>query len=471
MKFNTKKLGVFISTLALALVGIGAITGPAHAADCPYPVADPTSNDKPKFNVRLISPVLSDDNSVRRYDFEGQFTQDCDWFGVGMRFNQVYVPFGQNTTLTFNVTSAAGVPQVNTKVTLRANKGYSNSNANVRVNGIKARPAPSNASDGANVNAYTDINGNVSFFVASPDDCEAYGGVLPAAPTRLDADTPNDRNADPMTDCYSQILPAVSGEKTDSADFVEIHYFNPSSLNYSVDEAQISLLAPTLDETNSIPGEGTVAAYAPVASKQWIAFQATKSDGSWARNAQVRVRINLADSGSNARVSAGIVGNTANGASTVLTPADSTKLVEDQLVLTGTTDAFGIVTFQLSNIDSIGELPPASKTAPLPETGARYARIFAEIVEKTNTGSSLELHFFKPVPPTSITVTAAGRKITVVINNAVGKTSTVAITGKSKVTLKPTKDKQVLTYAVTKGAKTVTVTANGKTVTKKFTIK
>lgn len=471
MKFSAKKLGVFAATLSLTLLSVGVITTPARAADCPYPVTDPTSNDNPKANIRLVSPVLTDDNSVRRYDFEGQFTQDCDWFGVGMRFNQVYVPFGLKTTLTFQATSPTGAALVNTRVTLRANKGYSSSNANIRVNGIKARPAPGNAADGASVSAYTDVNGLVSFVVTSPDDCEAYGGILPAAPLKLDSDTPNDRNADPSTDCYSQLLPSINGEKTDSADFVELHYFNSSALDYTVDEAQIKLLAPVLDESNSIPGDGVVQAYVPIATKQIISFQALKSDGTYARNAAVSVRVNLANSGANAKVSAGIVGNTANGASTVLTTANATKTAEDQLVLTGVTDAFGIVTFQLSNLDTVAPATPATKTTPVPTEGAKFAKVFAELDGETNTGSTLELHYFKPAPPTSMTITASGRKITVVINNAVGKTSTVSITGKSKVTLKPTTAKKVLVYTVTKGVKKIVVTANGKTLTKTFTIK
>lgn len=471
MKLNTKKLGAFAATLALSLVGVGAITSPARAADCPYPVSDPTSNDNPKANIRLVSPTLTDSNSIRRYDFEGQFTQDCDWFGVGMRFNQVYVPFGLNSVLTFQATTPAGVPLVNQKVTLRANKGYSSSNANIRVNGIKARPAPSNAADGASVTGYTDSNGMVSFHITSPDDCEAYGGVLPAAPLKLDSDTPNDRNANPMTDCYSQLLPSINGEKLDSADFVELHYFDPSALTYGTDEAEIKLLAPFLDDANSIAGDGVVQAYVPVATKQIVAFQALKPDGSWARNVDVRVRINLANSGATAKVSGGLVGNTANGASTVLTPADPLKTAEDQLVLTGKTDAFGIVTFQLSNLDTVAPAPPATKTTPVPTEGAKFARVFAEVLGKPSTGSALELHYFKPVPPTSITIAASGRKITVTINNAVGKTSTVSITGRAKATLKPTVAKKVLTYAVAKGVRKVTVTANGKTVTKTFTIR
>ncbi|NBW73137.1 MAG: hypothetical protein EBR26_01820 [Microbacteriaceae bacterium] len=476
MKLSTKKFAVFISTLALALVGIGAITGPAHAADCPYPVEDLTANDNPKTNIRLVSPSLSTDNAIRRYDFEGQFTLDCDWFGVGMRFFQVYVPYDQPTTLTFNATNAQGVPLVNTKLKLRLNKRYSSSNAPIIVNGVSARRG-TETNDGGYVFATTDVNGNATFLVKTDStrfpacDRDRDAVKLPDAPTRYDQDTPLQRTGELDSDCFSQLIPELTGEKTDSQDFVELHYFDPATLNNSVDSATINVLAPTLDETNSIQGDGTVQMYAPIGSKQIIAFQATKSDGTWARNVPVRVRINLGNSGSNAKVSAGIWGNTGNGLSTTLTPADSTKTAEDQLVLTGTTDAFGIVTFQLSNTDTVGITPPATKTTPVPVTGARYARIFAEVIDKSNTGSSLELHFFKPAPPTSITVAASGRKITVTINNAVGKTSTVSITGKSKVTLKPSKAKQVLTYAVTRGVKKVTVTANGKTVTKTFTIK
>ena len=41
---------------------------------------------------------------------------------------------------------------------------------------------------------------------------------------------------------------------------------------------------------------GVVQAYVPVTTKQVVAFQALKPDGSWARIVDVRVRVNLADS-------------------------------------------------------------------------------------------------------------------------------------------------------------------------------
>jgi len=472
MRMN--KFVAFASTVLLSIVGVGAISMPAQAADCPYPVEDQTANDKPKNNIRLISPVLTDDNSIRRYDFESQFTNDCDWFGVGMRFNQVYVPFGLKTNLTFQATTPAGVPLANTKVTLRANKGYSNSNAAVRVNGIKARPAPSNASDGANVSGTTDVNGVVNFVVQSPDDCEAYGGVLPDAPANPGADTPNDKNADPATDCFSQFLPSITGEKTDSADFLELHFFNPEALSYTATDATISLLAPTLrledteaGKANAVEVDGRIATYAPVASKQVIAFQAKKENGDYARNQPVTVRINLANSGSTAKTAAGIFANT--GLAMPMN-ADATKTTEDQLVLTGTTDSFGVVVFTLNNSDTVAGAKPATATTA-PAAGSKFARIFAGITGKVNTGTEVEFHYYKPVPPTSIAIAASGRKITVTLTNAKAKKSTIAITGLKTASVTPTVDKKAYAYTVKKGKITVKVVSNGKTLTKVFTVK
>lgn len=475
MSLKISKFAAFASTVLLSIVGIGAISAPAYAADCPYPVEDQTTNDNPKNNIRLISPSLTDDNSIRRYDFESQFTNDCDWFGVGMRFNQAYVPFGLKTNLVFQATTPAGAPLANTKVTLRANKGYSNSNAAVRVNGIKARP-PANASDGANVFATTDVNGVVNFVIQSPDDCESYGGILPDAPANPGADTPNDKNADPTTDCYSQFLPSITGEKTDSADFLELHYFNPAALDYTAADSTISLLAPTLrvedteaGKANALDVDGRLATYALVGSKQVIAFQAMQESGGYARNQSVSVRINLADSGSTAKTAAGIFANT--GLATA-TNADATKTTEDQLVLTGTTDSFGVVVFTLNNTDTTAGAQPATPTSA-PAAGSKYARIFAGITGKANAGTEVEFHYYKPVVVLPITVSAAasGKKISVTIKNAIGKTFTVTISGLKKVKVKPTKATHVFTYTVTKGSKTVSVSADGRTLTKKFNIK
>jgi hypothetical protein len=474
MSVKTNKLIAFASTALLSIVGVGAISTPANAAACPYPVENQASNDNPKYNIRLISPSLTDDNSIRRYDFESQFTMDCDWFGVGMRFNQVYVPFGLRTNLVFQATTPTGAPYANATVTLRANKGYSNSNAAVKVNGIKARPAPSNASDGANIIGKTDANGVVNFVVQSPTDCEEYGGVLPDAPSSQSADTPNDTNADPTTDCFSQFLPSITGEKTDSADFVEFHYYNPGVLDFTATDASISLLAPTLravegpaGKANALDNNGTLQAYAPIGSKQVIAFQALKANGSYAVGQPVTIRVNLANSGAKAKMSAGIF--LATGFVSPL-PANSTKVTEDQLVLSGSTDAFGVVVFSLNNSDTVAGAPPKTSTSALP-AGSKFTRISAEITGKVSTGNPVEFHYYKPIPPTSIAATAAGRKITVTLSYAKSKRSTISITGLKSVAVTPTVDKKAYSYTVKKGKITVKVTSNGKTLTKVFTVK
>jgi hypothetical protein len=476
MSLNTKKFAAYAATVLLSIVGVGAISAPVQAgeAECQYAKPD-AANDKPVATLRLVTPVLTDDNSAHRQDFEGHFVVDCNWFGIGMHFNQVYVPLGLTTTLTYHASKPDGTPLVNTKIQLRANKSYSNSNAKIYVNGHRAFQAKGSVNgDGWNEWSTTDLNGNVTFVVQSPKTCTEYYGMLPPAPTSLDAETPNDKNADPTTDCFAQLLPSLvsldKGEAIETADFVELHYFDPAGLDNSALAANFNLSAPKFDETNSISTNGVVQTYAEIGSKQTIVVQATRDDGSWIRDQSVKVRINLANSGSNANISAGVVG--LNGLAT-LTKVDATKTTEDQLILTGKTDAFGNIAVVVSNTDKSGENIPSSKTAPVPTTGAKFATIQVTADGIENTASTLEVHYYKPVVILPITVSAAasGKKISVTIKNAIGKKFTVSITGLKKVYVKPTKATQVYTYTVTKGSKTVSVSADGRTLTKKFSIK
>jgi len=719
MQFNLKRITAMVATSTLVFIGFGALSSPAQALDaCPYPVENQAANDHPLATIRLVSPVLTDENSVHRTDFEEEFTILCDWFGVGTHFNQVYVPFGMTTNLTYQATDPKGAPLAFTQLKLRANKGYSSSNAHIYVNGTSIRPNTGGVSDGGIIKATTDVNGFVSFVIKSPTDCEEYGGKLPAKPAHLNSDTPHDSTMSANEDCYTQVIPQIISEttihteKTDTVDFVELHYYDPlprvstspvlanvpvpvptvvpaqtpsisggkvtlttgvahglsvgdfvtidnvspsgyrgtyqvtavpsstsfsyansttgnittagtvvlspgngsvatlttsiahglsvgdfvtienvapsgytgtyqvtavpSSTSFSyansttgnittagtlkrspgngtivtlntssahgfrvgqsvavegvepagyngtrtitavtpntfsfmdsttgaistaghailvgidrvtgedpVTEAQLALAVPYFDDSNSIISGTTIQAYSKIGSKQTVVVQATKRDGSWARNALVKLRINLGNSGANAKVSAGIYGDsyrgfnspayTVNSLST--SASDTTKTADDQLVLTGKTDAFGSVVFALNNSDTSGETAPVSLTSPVP-TGAeaKYSRVTATIEGVSSNDPILEVHFFNPaaVLPTVITATATGRVIKVTLKNAKGKTSTITITGKAKVTLTPTSATQVLNYTVTKGVKKVVVVSNGKTLTKTFTIK
>jgi hypothetical protein len=414
-KFASRKVKSISSVLVLliGIVGLGAVSAPARAASCPYPVADQTDNDKPKTNIRLISPVLTDDNSIRRYDFESQWTNDCDWFGVGMRYKQVYVPFGLTTNLTYHVTDAVGAPLTNTVLGLRVNKGYSNSNAPVRVNGIRARPAPSNASDGANVQATTDINGNATFVVQSPVDCELYGGTLPPAPRTYDSDTPLDSNADPTTDCFSEIMPSITGEKTDSTDWVKLHYFDSSKLIYSPSPGNATLQVPSLGEYNSINTSSLVQAYTLVGAGQIVAYSFTDAADRFLRNRTVQVRINAEGSGSNAQVTAALIG--LDGQAQTSTASSS------EVVVTGLTDAFGTLTFYLKNSDQTGEVRPPSLTSPVPTSNRRFSTLVPQIPGNLLQAKPLEFHFVSGLKmpgqslsaPSNVRVSAEGLNVTV----------------------------------------------------------
>jgi hypothetical protein len=489
MNISLKKITSLLAVSLLALTGFGVVSGPALAGTpktvCDYEVKDQTDNDHPLATIRLVSPVLNEDNSIHRDDFEEEFTILCDWFGVGTHFNQVYVPFGLTTNLTYRATYPNGQPMAFTQIKLRANKGYSQSNALIEVNGRTIKDTTS-AFDGGSVKAMTDSEGYVTFVVKSPTNCEEAGGVLPPAPKKLTDETPHDKSGSALEDCYSQLIPqivsetVVHTEKTDTVDFVELHYFDSSALAYSAKDVRLSMSVPAVDETNSVATGGVTQVYAPIGSQQTLVVQATNKDNSWARNVPVTVRINLANSGANGKVKAGVYTDdyrgfssptyAVNSLSTVL--ADPTKTAEDQLVLTGTTDAFGTVVFALNNIDTTGEIQPASLTTAVPAMNNVFSRITAEVVGGSVNNPLLEMHYFKPLA-TSASVTAKARKITVTIKNALNKSAAVSVTGikKPTVTAPLTVATKTLTFTVKKGKITVKVVVNGKTTSKVFTIK
>ena len=136
------------------------------------------------------------------------------------------------------------------------------------------------------------------------------------------------------------------------------------------------------------------------------------------------------------------------------------------------TDSFGVVAFTLNNSDTTAGAKPATPTTA-PAAGSKFARVFAEITGKTNVGSPVEFHYYKPVVvlPTSIAIAASGRKITVTLTNAIGKKSAITITGLKAASVTPTVAKKAYAYTVKKGKITVKVVSNGKTMTKVFTVK
>jgi hypothetical protein len=145
-----------------------------------------------------------------------------------------------------------------------------------------------------------------------------------------------------------------------------------------------------------------------------LTYRVTDDNGKPLRNAEVKLKVNKARSGSNAKMTNGV------------TPVDLTKDNSaatgdnDQALWTGTTDAFGTVTFNFKNLDTVGGPTPATKTSPVPTTGAKFSQLWPEVTAGADRADMTEFHFFGSfkAPTRSVAATAFGTA-------KVGKTLTV----------------------------------------------
>jgi len=179
----------------------------------------PASATPDEVEIRLVTPVLSDANS----SIYPSLTNDWigkGWFGSGMTFRRAYAPVNSSIILTYYVTDwATHAPLVGQSVTLRVNKGYSTSNAIVKVGTSKSTTGVDKAPlDQLRVKANTDQFGYVTFVLHEMTQTIDDTAGEPK-PTHL-TDTPPSiaGDGDPSVSLYSQLLPEVTGEKTDHAD-------------------------------------------------------------------------------------------------------------------------------------------------------------------------------------------------------------------------------------------------------------
>jgi hypothetical protein len=218
-------------------------------------------------------------------------------------------------------------------------------------------------------------------------------------------------------------------------------------------------------------GIGFRQAYVQTGSAINLVYKVTDDDGKPLPNTSVKLHVNKAYSASKAGITDGI---------NATDPAKDSTQGNDQLLLTGTTDGFGYVLFALKNTDKKGEPIPATLTTPVPTTNGLFSQIYPEISgQATDIADMVEFHFIGdeavPVAPPSkaVSVKATATKatvkgkavysMTVAIANASGKTATISITGKKKVTEKISVANQAFKYTVTAGKKTVSVVIAGKT--------
>ena len=457
MKTSLKKTWVALATSALTIASLTGVVAAASAlpsdADCKTatgygldPAGQPTANQTPQYAIKVVAPLLTSKNSYEDTGLEANFTQACNWFGAGMRFLQSYVPVNTTNTLAFQVTdSKSGLPKAGVEVTLRANKGYSGSNANVTVNGLTVKNGSVwSALDGGRIKVTTDSNGLAIFTVAFVD-CDTYGGAPRAKPASLNRKPAVVTTDSP--DCFSQFLPQINTQSTDNADFVEFHYYDDTGVSYAVPaSAKIAAAAPVMTADNSVKIDHGYQNYALVGSTNTYLFSAfDATSGAPIRNTDYHVNANGFGSTANIGGGAGV---------------DS--------VLSGKTDGFGTILVKNVNKDTVGEAMPSAFNVL--STGNVFSRTVPAI-SANDTTDGIETHFYA-MPKPSAVVTSAGKVITVSLVNAKNKKAAITITGLKAASKTATSDAPTaFKFTVTKGVKTVKVVVGGVTVTKKVTIK
>lgn len=484
MNIKAKKVLASFATAVTVLALSSAVSAPAVAA------GDPPQDAV----IKLISPVLTAENTSEAAANQKMADQwvTNGWFGTGLVFQRAFVPTGSIVVLTYNVTDKNGKIMVGQDVKLRINKGYSNSSAIVQVDDkVTTGIHKPESADQAQVTHKTDAYGNVTFVLKNLDK----PGTGEPAPDSLTS-APN-ISSDGLNDLHAQVLPEIAGEKPDHSVITEFHYYEPKApVATTATKPTIRLVSPVLDDKNSIKREdlektfsvdnpwyakgiGFRQAYVQTGSALNLVYKVTDDNGLPLANTEVKLHVNKAYSASKAALT--------DGANATDPAKDSTQ-GNDQLLLTGTTDAFGYVLFALKNTDKKGEPVPASLTTPVPTANGLFSQIYPEISgQATDIADMVEFHFIGDAAvaaapaTTAVTVKATASKatvkgktvhsITVAIANASGKSAAITITGLKKVTEKISVANQAFKYTVTTGKKTVSVVIAGKTYKSTVTVK
>ena len=356
------------------------------------------------------------------------------WFGKGLIFQISFAPVGSTINLTYNVKDKDGKPLAFTKVNLRINKGYSEAQSIVEVDGVKTKGIDRPPFDQANVIHLTDAFGNVTFALKSLDD-PSLGEPQPDSYTSLPI-----YSEDKLDRLHSQMLPEVNSEPADHSVITEFHYFVPKApIVVPASNPSITLVTPMLDASNSVINASTKAkqTYAPIGGDLIVVYKVLGDDGKTAVPNKV-VTLNV------------------NGGKSVLT---------------ATTDAFGYAAFTLKNTDTKPNAAPSSATAVMPTASSAFTTLAPSIEGTTPTvAEGVEFHYYRGI---TTSVTKSGKKfsLAVAIAGAAGKSAAVAVTGAKNSTVKINSAMQTVNIPVTAGAKTVTVKIDGKIYTSKVTVK
>jgi hypothetical protein len=386
--------------------------------------------------ITLQSPVLDQTNTsdARSNQQMADGWVAKGWFGKGLVFQVSFAPVGSTINLTYNVKDKDGKPLPFTRVNLRINKGYSEAQSIVEVDGVKTKGIDRPPFDQANVIHLTDAFGNVTFALKSLDDV-SLGEPQPDSYTSIPI-----FSEDKLDRLHSQMLPEVNSEPADHSVISEFHYFTPKApIVVPAASPSITLVTPKLDASNSVINAATKAkqTYTPIGGDLVVVYKVTGDDGKTAvPNKVVTLSVN-------------------GGKST----------------LTATTDAFGFAAFTLKNTDTKPNAAPSSATAAMPTVSSAFATLSPSIAGTTPTiAEGVEFHYYRGIS-TSVTKSGAKFSLAVAIAGAAGKSASVAVTGAKNSNVKINSAMQVVNVPVTAGAKTVTVKIDGKSYTSKVTVK
>ena len=304
----------------------------------------------------LITPYLDATNTSEAGPNQGMADGwvKNGWFGSGLIFQRTFIPVGSTINLTYRIFDKTGAPLAGQAVKLRINKGYSQSTSIVEVDGIRTKGVDKPPLDQANVTHITDAFGYVTFSVKNLDQ-PPMGEPEPDSMTSA----PN-ISADGLNDLHSQMLLEIAGEKPDHSVITEFHYYLPKKvITYSTNKPTLKLVAPTLDDKNSVLVDSNIrATYAPAGSNLIVAYKVTDDNG-------------LALPGANVQIK---------------TPSGT---------MNATSDAMGYAVFTVKDSRAKGEPKPATWTTKPPTSGAVLTSLSPTIVGSSAVNSeTLEIHYY-----------------------------------------------------------------------------
>ena len=311
--------------------------------------------------VRLVG---ADATNTFNRQADADFFVSQGWYRGGLRVMTKQVPVASTQQLKWVVTNAAdGTPLANVKVKFVFGKEYSGSNAKVNVG--------SDASTGAQkiVEAVTASDGTVTFTLANTD----VAGDAADYPTGGLGTNYSGKHL------FSQVTAWVSNQNQDSIDIVDLVYFKPQDAPVI---KTIVTRVTGINETNAYVGscEGWCQYYAAglryfergvqVGTTTKLNWTITDTDGAPYANKSVKLLLGKTYSNSNAKVS--VNGTAFPG-------------VGDEKVITLTTDANGLLSFDVVNSNFNADADPyQASNLKHPDNGKHLFVQIAVVGEKGN---------------------------------------------------------------------------------------